>query len=102
MTNEQRKKLVDVCQDNWLLGKDSRHEMVKVICGNVRVTIDYYLDRGTGSGAIVAVSTYPYQRGATIPTVAEVDELLIRWAKEYRLELGDTYRELGELLEKIA
>ena len=101
MTNEQRKQLLTACQDSYLIHSKPRDEFVKIRYCSFLIKIDHCLKHGTGTGKIVAIATSSPHPKEDLPSITEIDQMLIQWAKNYRTELSNWHDGLNDILEEI-
>ena len=102
MTNEQRKQLIKICQDELGKNNDPRALSVKLTLSGFTIEVDYCLKHDTGSGLIISVSVAnPDQAKVGVPSPEGIDCLLTDWAKDYRSYLIGQHQALNDILVEI-
>ena len=102
MTNEQRKQLIKICQDELGVDSDPRSPTVKLTISGFTIKVDYCLKHDTGSGLVISVSVdIPDKAKVGVPSPEGIDCLLLDWAKDYRSYLLGQHQALNDIIVEI-
>lgn len=98
MTNDQRKQLIAVCEEE--LTGDRRSPTVTIhLKDNITVVVNYCIKYGTGTGSVVSVKVDG--DWSNFPSIEVIDSYLVVWGRDYLDRLSTYRKDVQQALDGI-